>query len=50
MRAVALASLLAVAAVLIVIGVAGISAAGAWIVGGFLLAGWAVLMLAEVSG
>ena len=50
MRAQALAVLLALAAVLIVVGVARLSAAAAWIVAGLLLAVWSVLMLAEVRG
>lgn len=49
MRAQALAVLLAVAAVLIVVGVAHLSPPVAWIVAGLLLAVWSVLMLAEVS-
>lgn len=50
MRAWALASLLAIAGALIVVGVTLLSVPAAWIVAGVLLAGLAVLMLAEVSG
>lgn len=49
MRAQALAVLLAVAFALVVVGVAHLSEAVAWIVAGLLLAVWSVLMLAEVS-
>ena len=50
MRAQALAVLLALAAALIVVGVAHLSEAVAWIVAGLLLAVWSVLMFAEVRG
>lgn len=50
MRAQALALLLAIAALLIVVGVALLSPAAAWITSGVLLAGWSVLMLTEVRG
>ena len=47
MRAVALAVLLAIASVLIVIGASMLSVAVGYLVGGALLAGWSVLVLAE---
>lgn len=50
MRAYALAGLLLLAASLITVGVALISPAVAWIVAGVLLAGWSVLLFAEVGG
>lgn len=50
MRARVLASLLAVAAALVVVGVSLLSEAAAWIVAGALLAAWSVLMFAEVNG
>lgn len=49
-RATALALLLAVAGALAVIGVAMLSVPAAWILAGALLAGWALLTLAEVGG
>lgn len=49
-RATALALLLAVAGAFAVIGVAMLSVPGAWILGGLLLAAWALLTLAEVGG
>lgn len=49
-RAVVLALLLAVAGALAVIGVAMLSVPAAWILAGALLAGWALLTLAEVGG
>ena len=48
-RTLVLASLLAVAAALVVVGVALVSAAAGYIVAGLLLAGWSVLMFAEVG-
>lgn len=48
-RAAALAVLLVVAGALAVTGVAMLSEPAAWILAGLLLAGWAVLMLAEVG-
>lgn len=48
MRAVALATCLAVAAALVVVGVSLLSVPAAWIVAGFLLAGLSVLLFAEV--
>lgn len=50
MRAAALASLLAVAASFVVVGVALLSVPAAWVVAGTLLAGWSVLLFAEVGG
>lgn len=50
MRAAALASLLAVAAACVVVGVALLSVPAAWVVAGALLAGWSVLLFAEVGG
>lgn len=49
-RAALLALLLALAGALAVIGVAMLSVPAAWILAGALLAGWAVLTLAEVGG
>lgn len=50
MRAWVLAVLLAVAAALVVIGVGLVSVPAAWVIAGLLLAGWAVLVFAEVGG
>lgn len=49
MREWVFAVLLALAGVAVVIGVAGIAASAAWIVGGVLLAAWSWLMLGEVG-
>jgi hypothetical protein len=49
-RAHALAGLLLLASALVVVGVVQLSQAAAWIVGGLLLAGWALLTFAEVRG
>jgi hypothetical protein len=50
LRAWILAALLAFAAVAVVVGVALLSVAASWIVGGVLLAAWSVLTFAEVAG
>lgn len=49
MRAWLLAFLLLLAAVLVVVGVAGFSVPAAWVVGGLLLGGWSLLVFGEVS-
>ena len=49
MRTWALACLLAVAGMLVVVGVALLSVSAAWITAGVLLAAWSVLILAEVG-
>lgn len=50
MREYVLAALLALAAVLVVVGVAMLSEAAGWIAAGVAVAAWSWLMLGEVKG